>query len=194
MEYPNWFDVYARDYFEHHLLPLAGNPDLRFLQVGAFTGDASVWLADNVLTGAGSSLTDVDTWAGSDEPEHEKFDWADVERTYDANVWLCPVDKFRGTSETFFRSVPARPLFDFIYIDGDHTSFGVLNDAVNAYHVLKPGGMLAFDDYLWQSHSGDPLDCPAPAVNAVKRLYKGRLECLPDAGEPAQVWFRKVAA
>jgi len=44
MEYPNWFKQIAQDNFEQFLTPLAGKPDLNFLQLGVFTGDASVWL------------------------------------------------------------------------------------------------------------------------------------------------------
>ena len=49
-EYPNWFE-YVRPNFEEFLTPLAGRDDQRFLQLGVFTGDASVWLCNNVLTG-----------------------------------------------------------------------------------------------------------------------------------------------
>lgn len=39
--------------------------------------------------------------------------------------------------------------FDFIYIDGDHTYNSVLSDGKNAFRLLKEGGFLLFDDYLW---------------------------------------------
>eukprot|EP00633_Aureoumbra_lagunensis_P007093 CAMPEP_0197306962 /NCGR_PEP_ID=MMETSP0891-20130614/4347_1 /TAXON_ID=44058 ORGANISM="Aureoumbra lagunensis, Strain CCMP1510" /NCGR_SAMPLE_ID=MMETSP0891 /ASSEMBLY_ACC=CAM_ASM_000534 /LENGTH=396 /DNA_ID=CAMNT_0042789867 /DNA_START=60 /DNA_END=1247 /DNA_ORIENTATION=+ len=37
--------------------------------------------------------------------------------------------------------------FDFIYIDGDHSSSQVLTDAVLAFRLLRTGGIMAFDDY-----------------------------------------------
>lgn len=40
-------------------------------------------------------------------------------------------------------------LFDFIYIDGDHTEQVVYADGVNALRVLRPGGSILFDDYQW---------------------------------------------
>ena len=61
-EYPNWFGVTAQHNFEQFLTPLAGQDDLKFLQLGVFTGDASVWIAKNILTGKGCWLIDVDTW------------------------------------------------------------------------------------------------------------------------------------
>jgi len=192
VDYPNWFKLYADQYFTKHLSPLAGEPGLRFLQIGAYTGDATVWLLDNILTGEGSVLVDVDTWHGSDEAAHEAFDWADVERVYDERTAearlaarLC---KVKARSSTYFTSWPL-PAFDFIYIDGAHDAFTVLNDAVSAYRVLKPGGLLAFDDYEWHSGKGDPHD-PGLAIDAIGACYQGRLELI-DLG--AQAWFRRVA-
>jgi hypothetical protein len=198
--YPNWFACYADRFFAHHLTPLAGRSGLRFLQIGAFTGDASLWLFDYILTGAGSTLTDVDTWEGSDEPDHEAFDFADVERVYDRRTTgffaQSRLTKFKGTSAAFFRSCSPDDLFDFIYVDGDHTWRGVETDGYNAYQRLKVGGLIAFDDYLWRSGKGVMYD-PGRAIDAVARFYSnGRLERLENpafpGASPLQVWFRKT--
>ena len=37
---------------------------------------------------------------------------------------------------------------DFLFIDGDHTTNGVLNDFYNYVGLVKSGGYIAFDDYL----------------------------------------------
>jgi len=198
MQYPNWFGHYADTFFAHHLAGFRGGPYLRFLQIGAFTGDATLYLLDNVLAGHGATLVDVDTWEGSDEPAHEAIDFADVERVYDERTSALRARgrliKFKGTSLSFFRVAPAT-LFDFIYIDGDHTAAGVLSDAVHAYPLLKVGGLLAFDDYLWKSGKGRLQD-PGPAIDVVADLYGDRLERLENPqfpGEgPLQVWFRKI--
>lgn len=42
--------------------------------------------------------------------------------------------------------------FDVIYIDGSHRTEVVLADAVLAWPMLKPGGLLLFDDYDWPDH------------------------------------------
>ena len=39
--------------------------------------------------------------------------------------------------------------FDFIYIDGWHSAFGALADGVMTWPLLKVGGVMIFDDYLW---------------------------------------------
>jgi predicted O-methyltransferase YrrM len=194
--YPNWFAMYADRYFAQHLAEYAGRPGLRFLQIGAYTGDATTWLFEHVLTAPDAVLTDVDTWRGSDEDLHDPMDFAEVERIYDART--APMRaagrlvKFKGTSKAFFDSHPdAR--FDFVYIDGDHTAFGVLNDAVRAYPLLRVGGLIGFDDYLWESGRGRLAE-PAPAIDAIADLYSGRLERLDDVVDGREVWFRKAGA
>lgn len=191
--YPNWFAHYAIRFFERHLSTLAGQSGLRFLQIGAFTGDASVWLLDTVLTGHNCLLVDVDTWKGSDEPEHADLDWTDVRAVYERrtlDAWTNGrLETFRGSSADFFAS--GREGFDFAYIDGDHTAAVVLDDAIGAFCALKPGGLLAFDDYLWKpSDGGGPTRSPGAAIDAFGAVYADRLEVL-ETG--LQVWFRKTA-
>ena len=98
-KYHNWFEMTAKQNFESQLMPLAGKFNLRFLQIGAFTGDATVWLVDNVLVTKNSVLEDVDIWTGSDEEEHQAMDWLDVERVYDSRIAFRPnVIKYKMAS------------------------------------------------------------------------------------------------
>jgi hypothetical protein len=173
-EYPKWFEGTARKNFEKFLLPMAGRPNLQFLQIGAFTGDASVWMLENVLTDPSSLLMDVDTWGGSDEADHKEFDWHDVHMTYLTRMNKYPnVRAYRRSSEGFFRAGYAAPLppFDFIYIDGDHRAPSVLRDAMSAFDCLKVGGILAFDDYTWNSQRG-PFYNPGPGIDAFSQIYQ----------------------
>ena len=186
-KYPNWFEMTAKENFESQLMPLAGKLGLRFLQIGAFTGNASVWLIDNVLTQKNSILEDVDTWSGSDEDEHKEMDWLDVERTYDSRIAFRPnVIKYKMDSREFLRSIE-EPTFDFIYIDGDHTAEGVLQDAVLSWRLLKPGGIMAFDDYLWEDPRGIEFQ-PGWSIDTFVGAVKDESEVLLSN---SQVWLRK---
>lgn len=192
MEFPNWFAQYADRYFAAWLTPMAGQANLRFLQIGAYTGDATVWLFENILTDPTSHLVDVDTWEGSNEIAHESLDFGEVERTYNERTrdWQRSgqLVKFKGMSGDYFLRTPRRPQFDFIYVDGDHTAVGVLEDAVAAFPRLKVGGLLGFDDYLWHSGTGF-LTEPAPAIDVMIYLYSDRLQTL-ERG--LQVWMRRT--
>lgn len=181
--YPNWFHhVGAHLNFDRLLTGMPEHP--RFLQVGAFVGHASEWLLSRFPT---ATLFDVDTWQGSAEGEHERFDWADVEAAYDERVapFAGRVVKCPMTSDRFFANVATGP-FDFVYVDGSHEAGQVLKDAVNAIEVMAPGGVLAFDDYTWGLRL-PTWQRPHDAINSFLDLYRGRYEVL-ERG--LQVWLR----
>jgi hypothetical protein len=57
-------------------------------------------------------------------------------------------------------------VFDFIFIDGDHSEAGVTADFENYSPFLKSGGFLVFDDYL------DKWDCPNVKIGIDKIVHK----------------------
>jgi hypothetical protein len=184
--FPNWFEGQQYN-FEEQLSHLKGLPDLRFLQIGAYTGDASVWLCENILTHPTSILIDVDTWAGSDESEHSRIDFEKVLSYYEARiVKYQKVVRLKMTSDKYFTGEIAAK-FDFIYIDGDHTAAQVERDAENAWKLLKSGGILAFDDYQW-GRDLPPDTTPKPAIDKFLLDKEDEYVQLVDS---YQVWLRK---
>ena len=181
--FPNWFDG-QRYNFEDQLTRFKGKPDLKFLQIGAYTGDASVWLCENILTNPSSTLVDVDTWAGSDEAEHTRINFEQVFDYYKSRV-SEQVTYIKTTSDEYFKGNDAR--FDFIYIDGDHTSLQVERDIASAWKLLKRNGIIAFDDYLW-GQGLDPESTPKPAIDRFLLAHTNEYEILVDS---YQVWLRK---
>ena len=187
--YPNWFE-YVRANFEEFLTPLAGKDNLKFLQLGILTGDATVWLCENILTGTGCWLIDVDTWQGSDELDHKSMDFKDVYNTYrlKTNKYKDRIKTFDVTTTWFLSSVRRDPDYDFIYIDADHTTVGVILDAELAWPQLKSGGIMAFDDYTWAHHTGDPRLAPQVGIDLFLHRHQGDYELL---AKNHQVWIRK---
>jgi hypothetical protein len=186
MEYPNWFDG-QRYNFEANLLHLQGKPNLAFLQVGAYTGDASVWLLENVLTDETSYLLDVDTWAGSNESEHSRIDFEKVYEHYKERMKPYPnVRSVRNSSDNFFQN--NKNDWDFIYIDGDHVAEQVTRDADSAWLLLKPQGIIAFDDYGWGKDVTEHLT-PKPAIDDFLDKHNGEYELLT---KEYQIWIRKL--
>lgn len=190
-EYPNWFIRSAKDFFERNLPTEAGKPNLKYLQVGVFTGDTSVWLLNNILTDSSSTLTDIDTWVGTtDEPMHALFDWSDVEKTYDEKLSTYQnVIKCKSSSIDFFNSTQNK--FDFIYIDGDHQPSAVLVDANGAWNCLNANGIIAFDDYGWQPKAIDfgYNQVPKPGIDEFLANHEGEYEII-DSG--FQIWIKKL--
>ena len=186
-EYPNWFE-YVRPNFEEFLTPLAGQDRLRFLQIGVFTGDASVWLASNILTGEATYLLDIDTWQGSKEEVHSKMDFADVYRVYKEKTepYSHIITSSIGDSTIYLQSLHTN--FHFAYIDGDHTTVGVILDAELAWQRLFSGGIMAFDDHTWGHESGDPRLAPQVGIDLFLHRHELDYELL---AKNNQVWIRK---
>lgn len=188
-ELPNWFNS-VRYNFERYLLPLQGQY-VQCLQIGAFTGDASAWIYQNLLSHEQDSfLVDVDTWQGSEEPEHDELDWEYIELVYlaKAKEWGPAVWRRKMTSDEWFSEMGGTYEWDFVYIDGDHKAINVLTDGLNAFQDLKVDGILAFDDYAWKPEL-DPFLRPKNGIDAFLILTDGYCEVI-ERGY--QVWVKKT--
>jgi predicted O-methyltransferase YrrM len=193
MTYPDWFSHTAKPNFEKHLTLQGRQSRMECLQLGVYTGDASLWMLQNL---GDIELTDVDTWQGSDEEAHESMDFEDVYNTYLYKTSDYENDgkcyHYRTTTMNFLLSELsekeyARNKYDFIYIDADHTTVGVLLDAELSWPLLKSGGILAFDDYTWGSNLL-PHHTPKPAIDMFVDRHKDELEIL-DIND--QYWVKK---
>jgi len=189
--YPNWFRQIAQHNFEQFLLPLAGKDDLKFLQLGVFTGDASVWMAQNILTGKGSYLTDVDTWEGAaNETIQEQMDFNDVYATYSSKVKDLPVTPVTMRSDEYLLRVRSVFLesYDFIYVDAHHTSASAFLDSELSWPLLKPQGILAIDDYEWLHPDGVDIHAPKIGIHMFLDRHEGEYE---ELIRNQQLWIRK---
>ncbi|WP_373564252.1 class I SAM-dependent methyltransferase [Myxococcus sp. CA039A] len=121
------------------LSPLMGQPGARVLEIGSFEGRSAIWLLENVLTHPTSRITCVDLFEGN------------AARLFDENIATSGagerVEKRVGLSHVALRRLPPEPVYDFIYVDGSHETYDVLEDAVLCWRLLKPGGVMTFDDY-----------------------------------------------
>jgi predicted O-methyltransferase YrrM len=190
MDLPNWFVQNGVENFVNHLTDYKDKPT-RMLQIGAYTGDASLWLWDNILIhNPASVLIDVDTWQGSDEPSHHEMNWNTIEKIYDVKTQegqlKRKIIKVKSTSDWFFKNNLEK--YDFIYVDGDHTSYGVLKDAINAFECLNVGGILAFDDYRWSAGLGI-LKEPKLAIDAFSVVNSDKIETIVDG---YQRWYKRI--
>ena len=191
--YPNFFiAVGAPAFFARNLGPWKGQP-IRCLQIGAYTGDATEWMLENILTHEDAVLFDVDPWTGSNEPVHHELDWQSVEDTYlerhKGAIESGKLQVRKMTSDDFFTSDEGRQGFNFIYVDGNHEAAQVLKDGLNAIYRVGVGGIVAFDDYLWTLGKGLWAD-PKPAIEAIYYCHSNKFEVI-DKGE--QIWLKRIA-
>ena len=84
--------------------------------------------------------------------------------------------------------------FDLIYIDGSHQAPDVLTDAVLCFKLLRVGGLMFFDDYLWAEplpDGADLLRCPKPAIDAFTNIFIRKVKIL--RAPLYQLYIQKVS-
>ena len=148
-----WF-VANIPHWERWLGPLRGRAGLRALEIGSFEGRAAVWLLENILTDPSSSIDCIDLFRPNGV-------YADFHERFRANTapWGARVREHAGPS---FEMLPRmQGPFDIVYVDGWHTAWGTLSDGVMSWPLLKVGGVMIFDDYLWLPPDHQPLPRPS---------------------------------
>lgn len=154
-----------------------------FLEIGSFEGRSAVWTMENMMR-PGDWITCIDTWEGGEE--HTKEQMSGTFERFRNNMDRA-VMKNPGASYGWLKEPSTEALagflgdgpneFHFIYIDGSHVAKDVMTDACMAWPLLKKGGIMVFDDYLW----GEPvaiLHKPKIAIDCFTTLFAEELEFL----------------
>ena len=137
MKYKKFFKKYVTKNFKEYLNNFVDKPNIKFLQIGAYCGDASNWLLKNILTNTSSKLYDVDIW----DEKNKLWGGFDLEKKYDKKIKRYPnVIKHKIPSDSFFKT--NNIFFDFIYIDGSVEKNQTYKDIKNSFMFLKNNGLI----------------------------------------------------
>lgn len=187
----NWF-ASARENFE---IVLSQLQPTKILEIGSFEGESLCYLIERLAKDSDLEIHCVDTWEGGVEHKSGGFAQSNmnsVESRFKRNTQLAiksAPKKVSLITHKCFSDVALSQLishdkkcyFDYIYIDGSHQAPDVLFDAVGSFKLLRIGGIMAFDDYLWAEklpYGIDPLRCPKPAIDAFVNINIRKLKVL----------------
>lgn len=141
----------------------------KILEVGTYTGKTISKIAD-IFPNA--ECFAIDNWK-LDETEFEVcrnfagvfFTIEDVRNTFFENTKGKNITLIEGDSTIILRNLVEKQYkFNFIYIDGSHTSLDTIIDLVLSWMLLEKEGILAIDDYLY-TPPGHSEDTPRIAVD-----------------------------
>jgi predicted O-methyltransferase YrrM len=182
----NWFG--SEDQIESlkSILP-DSNLELHLLEIGSYEGRSSVWFLENLLKNEKSTITCIDPWMdfsqnenglnsyNSETSEH-KLGTDKIINTFLFNIEASEMsDKViveRGiSSKVLPKLLLNENKYDVIFIDGNHVAPFVLMDAVLSWDLLKVGGVMIFDDYLWMPERYKSLT-PKIAVDSFIEIFE----------------------
>lgn len=151
-EIPGWFSY--QDLYTEVVNKLPDNSNI--VEVGAWFGKSTNFMANKLKeSGKRINFTTVDTFKGSStEDVHNN-----TLRVFDNDIYsefihstvlldnLSNINVIKDTSnnakDTFINNS-----LDFVMIDAGHTYEDVVSDLNNWFHKVKPGGIIAGDDYI----------------------------------------------
>ena len=175
----------------------------RILEIGSFEGRSTCYLIETSGASRDLEIHCVDTWEGG--AEHREIDMSGAEQRFRKNTSLA-VASVKHKVELIIHKKPSFlalaelvaagrvSSFDMIYVDGSHQAPDVLSDAVLSFHLLRTGGLLVFDDYLWSMEGPgkqDPFNMPKPAIDSFVNIYQRKLNIL--SAQLYQIYAQKTA-
>lgn len=159
------------------------------LEIGCYEGRATVWLCENVLTGKDCTYEVVDTFEGTISEtgmihvkDRLEQGISRIEENFRHNTSFFPDIKFKihkGISQKMLPQLSEEKRYDLIYIDASHRADDTLVDSYFAHKLLKPGGILIFDDFGWKDPKDmSPTNSPELGIKMFWELYQSEYSVL----------------
>jgi len=139
------------------------------LEIGVLEGRASCWMLENMLSSFGT-MTCIDWFKDPVIEDRFRNNINEVKLpTQTVEILVDPSYYALGCL------ISQKRQYDFIYVDGDHSATGALTDAVMAFGLLAPGGIILFDDYLFD-HAPNHHDRPKMSLDAFVNMFINEID------------------
>lgn len=152
------------------------------LEVGTYAGTSLIAILQHLPNSFGTAVdawTDYEeysTFMGKSVDLFHGFQARKVEEIFDSNMRAAKledrVERYKGDSAIVLpKLIEAKKRFDFIYVDGSHKALDCFADLIMTWHLLKPNGILAIDDYPYNAEY-DLWESPYNGVNRFLEKFK----------------------
>ena len=156
-------------------LPTEKDKEFDYLEIGCFEGLSSFYILSEYKN---INAFFIDLWnSPNSNSKSLTDDFQIIENNFDENLLDFNFTKIKGDSVISMRNLFKKKIFfDFIYIDGSHNGEDILSDAIEAFKILKKGGLIFFDDFL--QHEKERAIQSYSGIEKFLKLYKNYLEIL----------------
>lgn len=176
-------DWFPRKVFEDHLAHLKQKTSLRTLEIGSFEGRGTTYFLENYTSGDGSVVC-IDpfipyvsaTLAKIPDGTHPVNEETLARFLENTKPWISELTLIRGLSQNVMPLL-VDGIFDLVFVDGDHSRDAVAFDGRESFRLLRPGGHIVFDDYLWGPQYS-PESRPKDAIDQFLKDYADRLSVI----------------
>ena len=184
-----------------HFADINANKPTEILEVGTYAGLSLIEIVKRIPN---SKATAVDRWESYEDINinliknqevlkvKELYKSANcltsinqnkIEQIFNKNIKAAGLDNriqsVKGDSHAVLLDfVKNDKLFDFIYVDGSHKCLDVVTDLFLSWQLLRNGGIMAIDDYMYTLEADfnvNILEYPYHAVNAFLEKYKDNI-------------------
>lgn len=170
-------------------------PASRILEIGSNEGRSTCWMLENMLDDNGE-ITCIDPFVHSPLSAFD-FDINNEDRSLETR-FRTNVNEVKKLGQTinvmadlsFYalaELIVQKQQYDFIYVDGSHTAEESLADIIMSFGLLKKGGVMILDDYLWD-HPTEHLDRPKMSIDSFINMFIRKIDIL---AQNYQVILRK---
>ena len=176
----------------------------RILEIGTYAGTSLIEIIKQIPNSRGTA---VDLWENYDEIDKNNLVNKDIlnQRAFRDSLNILKTIKENNIEDLFYSNVRAvglqdriraikgnsadvlmnmikqNEMFDFIYVDGSHKCLDVAIDLCLSWKLLRNGGIMAIDDYLYSLETNSEtnvLEYPFHAVNHFLDSHKNELTVL----------------
>jgi len=172
----------AREKFENaieHFNLNNKNPEPKILEVGTYAGTSLLNIISRIPNSLGFG---IDRWEDYNEDNINilhSIKSNQVEKSFYYNMQVSGLqDRVKGikgdSAKVLLELVKKEEVFDFIYVDGSHKCLDVHLDLFLSWNLLRKGGVLAIDDYMyhWDKVKEKPYEYPFEGVNNFLKKYE----------------------
>jgi tetratricopeptide (TPR) repeat protein len=151
----------------------------KILEIGTYSGTSLIKIVQMIPNSAGFG---IDAWKNYGENDLlTKIEETGIAKSFLKNVESVGLERrvcgiCQDSTIALINMLKYNDGYDFIYVDGSHKLLDCYTDLVLSWRLLKSGGIMGIDDYLWNNE--DLLGSPFESVNHFLKKYETEMTVL----------------